>query len=1009
MKKLFTILALLMAFTVSGVAQEQDTWTVAGSAAALNGNASWDLSNTQNEMSSDDGVNYTLTVTNCTLEVGTTYEFKVVKGHSSWDEAYPSSNKSFTVNETAVYTVVYTFNATTHEVGKPTTTKTGEAGVITHTYTVAGVPAALFGEEWKPEKADNDMTLSSGLYTWTKNDVELVDDLSIAFKICVDHAWGTSYPSDNFVVNKNTDHGYDGAGTYDVTITFNESTKEVNATFVKQIENAEITSVQIFGSWSNWDSNFPINLEAGESNTYTGGIVIPTAKAEEFKLVVNGTWLGYDQVTLAGDYDFVSEGSDHNFKLSEAYQSYAITATWTPSVDASAGWTLTIVPGDERPKYTYTATFVNGANWENVYAYIWKVDGDNNVKLNGDYPGQKLVKSGTETISTVEYDVYTFTFETYDATAVPEFIVFSDGGSTNKTADLEFVNEKEYTETVPENATISLVLIHGAFASDTQWEHSLTLPLTGSENVYSQTVPLTTTLQDLVFELQVNGQNVRYNDVTIDPESTTGLLVDGGGNEHFILFKNSISGYDTYLATATWTPNPDPKAGWTLKVVGVHERTLDYAIVGDLTGGWPATTDDEGNKDVSMTAQNNGLYTLVVDEFAAEANTTYEYKLRTNKMWNLFDLPGNGNASWTPTEAGNYKLTFVANVTGAAITDDTFGEIPAYTVTLVPEKIVVSEDYYVIVDNGTKWVALGKMDYYDPMKEYKYNLDETWTGKYFAIAPASALNGDGDVVDWNKVVRPKTNSGDFLVEFRNYYDDVVIGGKNVWEKADEITRLSIHYYINVQDFALYPESDVTISDAGYATYSNKYDYFTVDAKVSIVKNVEGNKAVLEELEFLDGANKGISGGTGVILEKDLDETDVVTIYPYEKYADNEYVDVTGNMLIGSGNYTYNISGEYPGGGSYTAYILANKANGVGFYLFDDSAGKDIPAHKAFLAVPGANAAPFFGFADAETTGIHSLTPALSEGEGVYYTLDGRRVEKPTKGLYIVNGKKVLVP
>lgn len=303
MKKLFTILALLMAFTVNGFAQ--DTWTVAGSAAALNGNASWDLSNTQNEMSSDDGVNYTLTVTNCTLEVGTTYEFKVVKGHSSWDEAYPSSNKSFTVYETAVYTVVYTFNATTHEVGNPTTTKTGEAGVITHTYTVAGEPAALFGEEWKPEKADNDMTLSSGLYTWTKNDVELVDDLSIAFKICVDHAWGTSYPSGNFVVNKNTGLGYDGAGTYDVTITFNESTKEVNATFVK---HAEITSVQIFGSWSNWDSDFPIDLFAFESNTYVGGIVIPTAKAEEFKLFVNGsTWLGYDQVTLAGDYDFVSE------------------------------------------------------------------------------------------------------------------------------------------------------------------------------------------------------------------------------------------------------------------------------------------------------------------------------------------------------------------------------------------------------------------------------------------------------------------------------------------------------------------------------------------------------------------------------------------------------------------------------------------------------------------------------------------------------------------------------
>jgi hypothetical protein len=42
-----------------------------------------------------------------------------------------------------------------------------------------------------------------------------------------------------------------------------------------------------------------------------------------------------------------------------------------------------------------------------------------------------------------------------------------------------------------------------------------------------------------------------------------------------------------------------------------------------------------------------------------------------------------------------------------------------------------------------------------------------------------------------------------------------------------------------------------------------------------------------------------------------------------------------------------------------------------------------------------------------TTGI-SPTLALPQGEGVYYDLSGRRVEHPTKGLYIVNGKKILL-
>ena len=42
------------------------------------------------------------------------------------------------------------------------------------------------------------------------------------------------------------------------------------------------------------------------------------------------------------------------------------------------------------------------------------------------------------------------------------------------------------------------------------------------------------------------------------------------------------------------------------------------------------------------------------------------------------------------------------------------------------------------------------------------------------------------------------------------------------------------------------------------------------------------------------------------------------------------------------------------------------------------------------------------------TGIEHLSPTLSKGEGAWYSLDGRRVEKPARGLYIHNGKKVIV-
>ena len=47
------------------------------------------------------------------------------------------------------------------------------------------------------------------------------------------------------------------------------------------------------------------------------------------------------------------------------------------------------------------------------------------------------------------------------------------------------------------------------------------------------------------------------------------------------------------------------------------------------------------------------------------------------------------------------------------------------------------------------------------------------------------------------------------------------------------------------------------------------------------------------------------------------------------------------------------------------------------------------------------------FEDGEITGIKSIEREAKNVEG-YYDLLGRRVAQPTKGLYIVNGKKVVV-
>lgn len=99
-------------------------------------------------------------------------------------------------------------------------------------------------------------------------------------------------------------------------------------------------------------------------------------------------------------------------------------------------------------------------------------------------------------------------------------------------------------------------------------------------------------------------------------------------------------------------------------------------------------------------------------------------------------------------------------------------------------------------------------------------------------------------------------------------------------------------------------------------------------------------------------------------------------------------------------------------GSNTNYVLAladkdDTSKGV---LFLKAADTTVGAGKAYLQIPTASApAPqlMLSFGDVIATGINMV-----QGDGFkvngYYDLQGRKVMNPKKGLYIVNGKKVVI-
>ena len=136
---------------------------------------------------------------------------------------------------------------------------------------------------------------------------------------------------------------------------------------------------------------------------------------------------------------------------------------------------------------------------------------------------------------------------------------------------------------------------------------------------------------------------------------------------------------------------------------------------------------------------------------------------------------------------------------------------------------------------------------------------------------------------------------------------------------------------------------------------------------------------------------------------------------------------TGVVICGEmGTYTFtgtkeevkavegNLMKGYAGGADYenvtltdgfTTYVLTVKDGVTGFYK--KTASFKVYNHKAYLQVPKAQPASLrirFG----NTTGIEDVEFRIQNSEFTIYDLQGRRVENPTKGIYIVNGKKVVI-
>ena len=169
-----------------------------------------------------------------------------------------------------------------------------------------------------------------------------------------------------------------------------------------------------------------------------------------------------------------------------------------------------------------------------------------------------------------------------------------------------------------------------------------------------------------------------------------------------------------------------------------------------------------------------------------------------------------------------------------------------------------------------------------------------------------------------------------------------------------------------------------VSNVGWATYVTACDMEFAEGDAFVVSAANATTATLTGVTKIRANEPVILKGEGAKTAKVLDEAPAA---------------VFNELAISIG-------------GSIDGFVLAKPAGkNAGFYKWN---GGSLTSGKVYLPAPTA-ARDYLEFTfDDETTGVADVRSKMSDGRSEYFNLAGQRVAQPTKGLYIVNGKKYVI-
>lgn len=478
-----------------------------------------------------------------------------------------------------------------------------------------------------------------------------------------------------------------------------------------------------------------------------------------------------------------------------------------------------------------------------------------------------------------------------------------------------------------------------------------------------------------------NGVGELYSDPISITHSTTvkAIAVSSKGEESAVVtneYKLELPAPTISEATKIFT------APFTVSLS--TEATAAEAILYTLDGTVPSR-ENKATEIYTKPIQISATTTLKAVSYATNG-TTYEYSpIATATYTEQGDAPVViWSEDWS-TFSNNAKPTKGTNATyvcGGAKTAVKKGDVENYAGGVTPEIMIADKGSLSITINDLKGADNGLMF------TFKTNKDES----KFQVLVDNATILSNEVIGDSKYTRK------YIMVLNEGATTLTIKLDNHTGGNVRVDDLELTTYAGVGSFK--------ITEAGYGTYYTS-DAYTMPKGVKgyTITGNEGTSLVMNEAY---AAGDVVPAKTALVVEGAANKY-------YTLVAESTDLTPANNKLHGSDK----AETTYVDGTNVKYYKLSynNEGNNLGFYWgSENGAAFTNGAHKAYLALDSEtllSQSRGFSLADLAhgvTTGINTTVKSATQSNFIY-DLNGRRINSlngATKGVYIMNGQKVLV-